>query len=143
VTVTKICFGVGPKFELTAVPGSRRVDARRSQTLQVIAMLPWTYHVDSLIATLKPILYEWKQHVVLFVVTVEKRADMTYVAELRAREGNWRHGLLHGVYPALLWIARNGTTLCLCPLVKVAKAHPLDSPHSSECTSPNPTSIRL
>ncbi len=32
-------------------------------------------------------------------------ADMTYVAELRAREGNWRLSLLHGVYPALLWIA--------------------------------------
>ena len=66
---------------------------------------PWIYHVDGLIATLKPVLYEWKQHAVLFVVAVEKRTDVTYVAELGAGKGNWGHGVLHGVYLALLSIA--------------------------------------
>jgi hypothetical protein len=73
VTVTKICFGVGSKVELTALLGGRRIDACRSQALQMIVMLPWTYNVDGLIATLKPVLYEWKQHAVLFVVAIEKR----------------------------------------------------------------------
>jgi hypothetical protein len=106
VTVTKICFGVGSKLELTAPLGGRRIDACRSQALQMIVMLPRIYHVDGLIATLKPVLYEWKQHAVLFVVAVEKRTDMTYVAQLGTGKGNWCHGPLHGVYLALLWIAR-------------------------------------
>jgi hypothetical protein len=102
VTVAKICFGVGSKLELTAPLGGRRIDACRSQALQMIVMLPRIYHVDGLIATLKPVLYEWKQHAILFVVAVEKRTDVTYVAELGASKGNWCHGLLHGVYLALL-----------------------------------------
>jgi hypothetical protein len=102
VTVTKICFGAGSKLELTAVLGGRRIDACRSKTLQMIVMLPWSYHVDGLIAARKPVLYEWKQHAVLFVVAVEKRTDVTYVAQLGTGKGNWRHGLLHGVYLALL-----------------------------------------
>jgi hypothetical protein len=87
VTVTKICFGVGSKLELTAPLGGRRIDACRSQALQMIVMLPWIYHVDGFIATLKPVLYEWKQRAVLFVVAVEKRTDVTYVAELGAGKG--------------------------------------------------------
>jgi hypothetical protein len=105
VTVTKICFGVGSKLELTAALSVRRIDACRSQALQMIVTLSWTYHVDRLIATLEPLLYEWKQHAVLFVVAVEKRTDVTYVAQLGTGKGNWRHGVLHAVYLALLWIA--------------------------------------
>jgi hypothetical protein len=106
VTVTKICFGVGSKLELTAVLGGRRIDTCRSQALQMIVTLLWIYHVDGPITTFKPVLYEWKQHAVLFVVAVEKRTDVTYVAQLGTGKGNWRHGLLHGVNLALLWIAR-------------------------------------
>jgi hypothetical protein len=102
MTVTKICFGVGSKLELTAPLGGRRIDACRSQALQMIVMLPWIYHVDGLIATLKPVLYEGKQHAVLFVVAVEKRTNVTYVAELGAGKGNWRHRVLHALYLALL-----------------------------------------
>src|SRR5579864_3492910 len=106
VTVTKICFGVGSKFELAAVLGGRRIDACRSQALQMTVMLPWIYHVDGLIAAFKAVLYEWKQRAVLFVVAVKKRTDVMHVAQLGTGKGNWRHGLLHGVYLALLWIAR-------------------------------------
>src|ERR1700684_2829978 len=67
----------------------------------MIVMLPWIYYVDGLIATFKPVLYEWKQHTVLFVFAVEKRTDMTYVAQLGTGKGNWCHGLLHVVYLAL------------------------------------------
>jgi hypothetical protein len=72
----------------------------------MIVMLSRIYHVDGLIATLKPALYEWKQHAVLFVVAVEKRTDMTYIAQLGTGKRNWGHGLLHDVCLALLWIAR-------------------------------------
>src|ERR1700722_15503893 len=105
VTVTKICFGVGSKLELTAPLGGHRIDACRSQALQMIVMLPWIYNVDGLIATPEPVLYEWKQHAVLFVVAVKKRTDVTYIAELGAGKGNWGRSVLHGVYLALLWIA--------------------------------------
>jgi hypothetical protein len=104
--VTKICFSVGAKLELTAVLGGWRIDACRSQALQMIVMLPWIYHVDGLIATLKTVLYEWKQHAILFVVAVEKRTDVTYVTQQGTGKGNWCHGVLHGVYLALLSIAR-------------------------------------
>jgi hypothetical protein len=57
VTVTKIRFGVGSKLELTAPLGGRRIDACRSQALQMIVMLP-IYHVDGLVAALKPIRME-------------------------------------------------------------------------------------
>ena len=131
VTVTKICFGVGSKLELTAPLGGRRIDACRSQALQMIVMLPWIYHVDGFIATLKPVLYEWKQHAVLFVVAVEKRTDVTYFAQLGTGKGNWCHGLLHVVYLPLLWIARETRRLsaCFAPLVAAAKVPPLDSPY--------------
>ena len=82
VTVTKICLGVGSKLELTSVLGSRRIDACRSQTLQMTMMLYWTHNVDGLIPALKAVLYEWQQYAILFVVTVKKRTDVTYVAQL-------------------------------------------------------------
>jgi hypothetical protein len=117
MTVTKICFGVSSKLELAAVAGGRRIDACRSQALQMIVMLPWIYYVDGPIAALKPILYEWKQRAVLVVVGVKKCTDVTYVAQLGTGKGNWRHGPLHGGYLALLWIARltKRPSACLAP----------------------------
>lgn len=106
VTVRKICFGIGPKLELAAVPGGRRIDACRSQALQMIVMLPRTYNVDGLISALKAVLYEWQQHAVLFIVAVEKRTDVTYVAQLGTGKGNWRRGLFHAINLVLLGIAR-------------------------------------
>jgi hypothetical protein len=102
VTIAKICFGVASKFELTAMPGGRRIDACRSQALQMIVMLLWIYDVDRLIATLKAVLYERKQHPVLFVGAIKKRANVTCLAERGTGKRNWCHGLLHGVYLALL-----------------------------------------
>ena len=106
VTVTKIRFGVGSKLELPTLLGSDRIDPYCSQTLQMIMMLRGIYDVNCLVATLEPILYKRQQYAILFVIAVKKCADMTYSVELRAGKGNWRHGLLHGVHLALLWIAR-------------------------------------
>jgi hypothetical protein len=89
--------------------GNRRINPYPGQTSQMIMMLPWIYHVDGLIATLKPVLYEWKQHAVLFVVAVKKRTDVTYFAELGAGKGNWRRRSLHGRF-LLLWTARETGT---------------------------------
>jgi hypothetical protein len=104
--VAKIRFGVVSKLELPTLLGGRRINPYPSQTSQMIMMLRRIYDVNRLVATLEPVLYEWQQYAVLFVVAVKKRADMAYFAELRAGKGNWRQGLLHGVYLALLWIAR-------------------------------------
>jgi hypothetical protein len=75
------------------------------------------YDVNCLVATFEAILYERKQHAVLFVVAIEKRADVTYVAQLGTGKGNWRHGLVHGVYLALLSIASEMglTSACFAP----------------------------
>jgi hypothetical protein len=102
---------------LAAAQGGRGIDACGSQALQMIVILPWTYHVDGLVATLKPVPYKRKQHAVLIVVAVEKRTDVTYVAQLGTGKRNWRHGLLHGVYLALLWIASETgrTSTCFAP----------------------------
>jgi hypothetical protein len=54
-----------------------------------------------LVATLEPVLYERKQHAILFVVAVKKRANMTHFAELGAGKGNGRHGPLHSALPDL------------------------------------------
>jgi hypothetical protein len=144
VTVTKICFGVGSKLELTAVLGGRRIDACCSQALQMIVMLPWIDHMDGLITTLKSVLYEWKQHSVPFVVAVEKRTDVTYVAQMGTGKGNWCHGLLHGVDLALLWIARETERPFACfALWSRGKGAFSRQPQRIACTSPNPTSIRL
>ncbi len=56
----------------------------------MIVMLLWTYHVDCLIAALESVLYEREQYAILFVVAVEKRTDVTYVAELGTGKGNGR-----------------------------------------------------
>jgi hypothetical protein len=99
------------------MPGCRGIDACRCQALQMIVILPLIYYVDRLIAALKPVFYERKQHAVLFVVAIEKRAHVTYVAQLGAGKGNWCRSLLHGVYLALLWIASETgrTSTCFAP----------------------------
>jgi hypothetical protein len=42
------------------------------------------HDVNGLVATSEPVLNERKQHAILFVVAIEKCADMTYFAELGA-----------------------------------------------------------
>src|SRR6266481_4925995 len=93
--VTKIRFSVGPKLELPTLLGGRRINPYSSQTSQMIMMLRRIYDVNCLVATFEAVLYERKQHAILFVVAVKKRADMTYFAELGASKGNWRSSL-HG-----------------------------------------------
>src|SRR5580704_16267123 len=109
----------------------------------MVVILPLIYHVDGLIATLKPVLYERKQHAVPFVVAIEKRTDVTYVAQFRTGKGNWCHGLLHGVFLALLWIARETRRPSACFAPGAAAKAFSRQPSRIACTSPNPTSIRL
>jgi hypothetical protein len=71
----------------------------------MIMVLRGIYDVNCLVATLEPILYKRQQYAILFVIAVKKCADMTCFVELRAGKGDWCHGLLHGAYLALLWIA--------------------------------------
>jgi hypothetical protein len=80
---------------LSALPGGIRINPYRSQTLQMILMLPRIYNVNRLVATLEPVLYEWQQHAILFVVAVKKRTDVPYFAEHGTGKGNWRHSFLH------------------------------------------------
>src|SRR5471032_2905503 len=111
----------------------------------MIVMLRWIHNVDGLIATLKPVLYEWKQHAVLFVFAVEKRTDVTDVAQMGTGKGNWCHSLFHGVpSPYYESPARRDPPRCrFCTLAAAAKAPPLFRPHEQHAPLPNPTSIRL
>jgi hypothetical protein len=106
--VAKVRFGIGPKFELAALPGGSGVDPGRGQPLQVVAMLIGIHDVNGSVASLEAVLNKRKQHAVFFVVAVEKRADMTYFAELRTGERNWYRSLLHGVLLPQGWTAAMG-----------------------------------
>jgi hypothetical protein len=53
--------------------------------------------VNCLVTTLEPVTNERKQDAILFVVAIKKCADMTYIAELGAGQGNWCYGILPGV----------------------------------------------
>jgi hypothetical protein len=55
------------------------------------------HDVNRLIATLETVFDERKQHAILFVVAIEKCADMTYFTELGTGKGNRCSGLLHAV----------------------------------------------
>jgi hypothetical protein len=76
-TAPKVCFGVGPKLELPTLLCGYRVDPNRSQALQMVTKLLRVNDVNSLVATLEAVLYEWQQDAIFFVIAVEKRAHMT------------------------------------------------------------------
>jgi hypothetical protein len=54
--------------------------------------------VNRLVTTVEPVFNERKQHAILFVVAIEKCANMTYFAELGAGKGNRCCGLFHAVF---------------------------------------------
>jgi hypothetical protein len=68
------------QLELATPLGCRRVDPDRGQALQMVAMLIRINDVNRLVATREPVFNERKQHATLLVVTVKKRADMTFFA---------------------------------------------------------------
>jgi hypothetical protein len=94
-SIAKVGFGVGSKLELSILLGCRRVDPYRGQPLQMVVMLTRINNVNRLVPTLKPVPDEGKQNPVLFVFTVEERADMTRFAELGAGKGDGRSDPLH------------------------------------------------
>jgi hypothetical protein len=51
-------------------------------------MLVWIDDMNRFVTAVKPVLDEWKQHTIRFVVAVEKRANMTSLAQLGSGEGN-------------------------------------------------------
>src|SRR5438045_2752716 len=51
--------------------------------------------VNRLVSTLEPIPNERQQHAILFFIAIEKRADMTCLAELRSSQGDGRRDLFH------------------------------------------------
>src|SRR5208283_5470400 len=93
----KIDFGVDANLELSALPGSCRVDSDCGQSSQMDMTLIRIHDVDRLVAALEPVLNERQQHAIFLIVAIEKRADMTYFAELGAGKGNRCSRLLHGV----------------------------------------------
>jgi len=64
----------------------------------MVATLAGIDDVHQLVATSEPVFNERKQHAILFLVAIKKCADVTYVAELGAGEGDRCCGLLHGVF---------------------------------------------
>src|ERR1700683_541089 len=98
MAVPKICFGVDLKLQLPTLLGKRWVDPGCGQPLQMIPTLIRIDDVNSFVATLETIPNERKQYAILFVVAIEKCADMTYFAELGTGKGNRCCGLFHAVF---------------------------------------------
>src|SRR5882762_4199686 len=94
-TVPKIGFDVRPQLELSARLCGGRVDPCGCQALQMVTALIRIDDVNRLVATLKPLLDERKQHAILLVLAVEECADMACFAKLRAGKGNGRRVPLH------------------------------------------------
>jgi hypothetical protein len=63
----------------------------------MVVTLVRIYDMHSFVATGEPVLNEWKQYAILFLVIVKKSADMSNFAKLGAGEGNRGRGLIHGV----------------------------------------------
>jgi hypothetical protein len=72
----------------------------------MVATLIRIHDVNRLVATLEAVLNERKQHAILFIVAVEKRADMANFAEFGAGKGNGCS--LHGVF-LHIWISLNAS----------------------------------
>src|SRR5258707_13584988 len=51
--------------------------------------------VNRLVSPLEPIPNERQQHAILFFIAIEKRADMTCLAELRSSQRDGRRDLFH------------------------------------------------
>src|ERR1700722_14752997 len=63
----------------------------------MVATLIRIHDVNRLVAALEPVLNERKQHAILFVVAIEKCADVTHFPELGAGQGNRCCGLPHAI----------------------------------------------
>ena len=97
--IRKVDVRVNAKLQLSALLRSRRVDSYVGQALEMVLTLIRIHNVNRLMATLESIFYEWEQDPILFVVTVEKSADMTRLVELGASKRNGSGSLLHSVSP--------------------------------------------
>jgi hypothetical protein len=97
--IRKVDVGVSAKLQLSALLGSRRVDAYVSQSLEVVLTLIRINNVNRLMATLESIFYEWEQDPILFVGAIEESADMTRLVELGTGKRNGSRDLLHAISP--------------------------------------------
>lgn len=61
--------------------GSRNVDARPRQPLEVLVTSFRIKSMDGLLAAFEAVINERNQHAILVIVDVEKRADMTWRAK--------------------------------------------------------------
>jgi hypothetical protein len=89
---------VAGKFGAQNHTVSLKFTQRQGNPLQMVVTLIRINDMNRLVATLEAVLYEGKQHTILFVGAIEKRADMTCFAELGAGQGNGRSDPLHPVF---------------------------------------------
>ena len=86
--IGKIDFGVGPKLELPALLRGRWIDARASQSLEMVWTLLRVQNVNGFVTAFQAVLYKREQDAIFFLINVEERADVAGFAELGAGEGN-------------------------------------------------------
>jgi hypothetical protein len=86
--IWKVDFSVGPQLKLPALLRDRRIDADASQASQMVVALLRVQNVNGFVAAFQPFLYEWKQNAIFFLIVVEKRANVTRLAELGSGKGN-------------------------------------------------------
>jgi hypothetical protein len=93
--IGEVDVGINAELELSVLLRNSRVNSYGTQALDMILTLIRIYDMNRLVATLKPILYEWEQDSVLLVRIVEESTDVTRLVELGSSERNGSRGLLH------------------------------------------------
>jgi hypothetical protein len=81
VAIAEVRIGPAAQFELPMLPSRADVDASRLQPPEMVVAPSRIDGVDGLLTAFEPVLNERKQHPILVIVAVEKRADMTWMTE--------------------------------------------------------------
>lgn len=84
----EVGIGRAPKLQLTAPLGGIGIDICCHQTAQMIVLLLRRNNVHRFVPAGEAVLNEGQQHAIPFVRTVEERADVPDLGQLRAGEGN-------------------------------------------------------
>jgi hypothetical protein len=77
-----VAFIAGGIGSVSHAPPGPSTDPREGQTLQVAGASNRIDYVHGFVPAVKAFLNEGNQHAVFFLLTIEKRADMTRLAEL-------------------------------------------------------------
>ena len=76
-TVSKVSVCIRSKLKLACLLRTGRIDTRRGEAADVLILLLWIHYMNRPVATLEPVLDEWEQNSILFLIAVEQRTHMS------------------------------------------------------------------